>query len=77
MEKKSGLRDGKAPKFLRVTIADDSGALLKELVLPPKTFSTGSVGFYGSDKMTNLNNPEASYQLGITATLIGSKARAG
>jgi hypothetical protein len=74
MEKKSGFRDAKAPKFLRVTIADDTGTVLKDMALSPKEFSTGSVGYYGSDKLVNLANPEASYQLGLTVTLIGSKA---
>jgi hypothetical protein len=73
MAKKSGYRDEKAPKFLKVTIADDQGVVLKDLVLPAKEFSTGSVGYYGSDKMTNFSNPEAQYQLGLTATLVGSK----
>jgi hypothetical protein len=73
MAKKSGFRDDKAPKYLNVSIKDDQGRQLKEILLPAKEFSTGSVGFYASDKLVNPDNPEAQYQLGLSATLIGSK----
>jgi hypothetical protein len=74
MAKKTGYRDDKAPKYLRVIIQDDQGAQLKELVMPAKEFATTSVGYYGSDKMINPANPDAQYQIGFTATLVGSKA---
>jgi hypothetical protein len=73
MEKKTSYRDAKAPKFLRVSVADDQGETIQTMVLAAKEFSTGSVGFYGSEKLVNPCNPDASYQLGFTATLIGSK----
>jgi hypothetical protein len=73
MAKKTGYRDAKAPKFLRISIADEQGETIKTMILAAKEFSTGSVGYYGSDKMANPHNPDASYQLGVTATLIGSK----
>lgn len=73
MDKKSGYRDQKAPRFLKAVIQDGQGRTVKELFMPAKTFSTGSVGYYGSDKLVNPENPEASYQIGFTATLIGSK----
>jgi uncharacterized protein (DUF2147 family) len=40
-----------------------------------KDFSTGSVGYYGGDKITNPASGER-YQCGLTFTLIGSKASA-
>jgi hypothetical protein len=73
MAKKSGFRDDKAPKWLTVIIQDDQGKKLKEALMPAKEFSTGSVGFYASDKLINPENAEAQYQLGFSATLIGSK----
>jgi hypothetical protein len=37
-----------------------------------KDFSTGSVGYYASDKITNPDSAER-YQSGLSFTLIGSK----
>ncbi|GHV11410.1 hypothetical protein FACS189491_02620 [Spirochaetia bacterium] len=42
------------------------------MITQPKDFSFGSVGFYGSDKVTNPESAER-YQCGLTFTLIGSK----
>jgi uncharacterized protein (DUF2147 family) len=42
------------------------------MIAQPKDFSSGSVGFYGSDKVTNPESGER-YQCGLTFTLIGSK----
>jgi hypothetical protein len=75
MAKKSGFRDAKAPKHLTLIVQDDQGRKLKEILMPSKEFSTGSVGYYASDKMINPDNPEAQYQLGLSATLIGSKGQ--
>jgi hypothetical protein len=74
MAKKSGFRDDKAPKYLMLSIKDDQGRQVKEILMPAKEFSTGSVGYYASDKLVNPDNPDAQYQLGLSATLIGSKA---
>ena len=68
-----GNRDNKAFPFLGVVIADDKTNVIKNIIVPPKAFSTGSVGYYASDKLVNPNNPEARYQVSITVTLIGSK----
>jgi hypothetical protein len=73
MAKKSGFRDDKSPKYLTVVIKDEQGRQLKEILMAAKEFSTGSVGYYASDKLINPDNPEAQYQLGLSATLIGSK----
>jgi hypothetical protein len=74
MAKKTGFRDDKAPKYLTIIVQDDQGRKLKEILMPEKEFSTGSVGYYASDKLINPDNPEAQYQLGLSAALIGSKA---
>ena len=67
-------RDPKAPKFLEVTIKDNEGKVWNTLYVHPKEFSTGSVGFYASDKLTN-PDPESGerYQVSMSYTLIGSK----
>ena len=65
-------RDQKAPKFLEITIKDSEGKVWSTLFAHAKDFSTGSVGFFASDKITN---PESSerYQSSLSFTLIGSK----
>jgi len=65
-------RDPKAPKFLEVTIKDNEGKVWANLYAHTKDFSTGSVGFYASDKVTNPESGER-YQTGLSFTLIGSK----
>lgn len=75
--KKDGYRDGKAPGSLQVVVHDDEGREWGRIYATEKTFSTGSVGFYASGKLTNPNNPEARYQAGITFTLVGSKPEGG
>jgi len=65
-------RDPKAPKFLEITIKDSEGKVWSTLYAHAKEFSTGSVGFYASEK---LGNPESGerYQSSMNFTLIGSK----
>jgi len=65
-------RDPKAPKFLEITIKDNEGKVWSTLYAHPKDFSTGSVGFYASDKVANPESAER-YQTGLSFTLIGSK----
>ena len=65
-------RDPKAPKFLEVTIKDSEGKVWSTMYAHAKDFSTGSVGFYAADKITNPESAER-YQTGLSFTLIGSK----
>jgi hypothetical protein len=65
-------RDAKAPRFLEVTIKDSEGNAWTTITAPAKDFSTGSVGYYASDKMTNPDSSER-YQCSLSFTLIGSK----
>ena len=65
-------RDPKAPKFLEVTIKDSEGKVWSTLYAHAKDFSTGSVGFFASDKLTNPESAER-YQTSMSFTLIGSK----
>ncbi|MDR1127682.1 MAG: hypothetical protein LBL20_00075 [Treponema sp.] len=65
-------RDPKAPKFLEVTVKDSDGKIWSTFYAQAKEFSTGSVGYYASDKATNPESGER-YQCGLSFTLIGSK----
>ncbi|MDR1955900.1 MAG: hypothetical protein LBQ30_03505 [Treponema sp.] len=65
-------RDPQGPKFLEVTIKDSEGAVWSTLYAQAKDFSTGSVGYYASDKITNPGSAER-YQCSLNFTLIGSK----
>ena len=65
-------RDPKAPKFLEVTVKDDGGKVWATLYAHSKDFSTGSVGYFSSDKLSNPDSSER-YQSSLTFTLIGSK----
>ena len=65
-------RDAKAPRFLEVTIKDSEGKVWSTIIVTPKDFSTGSVGFYASEKTTNPESTER-YQCSLSFTLIGSK----
>jgi len=73
MDKKN-YRDAKAPQALQIIISDNEGKEWGRVYATSKDFSTGSVGFYANGKITNPSNPEARYQMGLTLTLIGSKA---
>jgi len=68
-----GYRDDKAPRRLELVVQDQDGNKWGILYANKKDFSTGSVGFYASGKLSNPNNPAARYQAGLTFTLIGSK----
>jgi hypothetical protein len=65
-------RDPKAPRFLQITVKDSEGKEWSTMIAQPKDFSSGSIGFYASDKITNPESAER-YQCGLTFTLIGSK----
>jgi hypothetical protein len=46
----------------------------RELIASPREFSSGSVGFYFSDKVTiEVNGKAIRLQIGANATCIGSK----
>ena len=65
-------RDPNAPKFLEISIKDSEGKVWSTMYAHAKDFSTGSIGFYASDKITNPESGER-YQTGLSFTLIGSK----
>ncbi|GHV77075.1 hypothetical protein AGMMS49942_18960 [Spirochaetia bacterium] len=65
-------RDPKAPRFLQISIKDSEGKEWSTTIAQSKDFSSGSVGFYASDKVTNPESGER-YQCGLNFTLIGSK----
>ena len=65
-------RDPKAPKFLEITVKDSEGKVWSTLYAHAKDFSTGSVGFFASEKLTNPDSAER-YQTSMSFTLIGSK----
>ena len=65
-------RDPKAPKFLEITIKGSDGKVWSTMYVHEKEFSTGSVGYYASEKITNPESAER-YQAGLSFTLIGSK----
>ncbi len=61
---------------LRVVFEEDANGqkrILREVPLPFKVFSSGSDGFYGSDKIP-LDNGER-YQVSVIMTRIGSKPK--
>ena len=65
-------RDPKAPKFLEIVIKDNEGKVWSTLYAHAKDFSTGSVGYFASDKLINPDSAER-YQSSLSFTLIGSK----
>jgi hypothetical protein len=65
-------RDPQAPKFLEISIKDSDGRVWSAVYAQAKDFSTGSVGYYASDKITNPLSAER-YQCSLSFTLIGSK----
>ena len=64
--------DTKAPKFLEITIKDNEGKVWSTIYAHNKEFSTGSIGFFASEKIVNPESAER-YQSSLTFTLIGSK----
>ncbi|MDR2110559.1 MAG: hypothetical protein LBP32_04555 [Spirochaetaceae bacterium] len=65
-------QDPKAPKFLEITIKDSDGKVWQTIFAHGKNFSTGSVGYFASEKITNPESAER-YQSSLSFTLIGSK----
>jgi hypothetical protein len=66
-------QDDKAPELLEIIIKDKlNGDILFTEFVKPKHFSTGSVGYNCSGKMTNPESGE-KYQVSMNVTLIGSK----
>jgi hypothetical protein len=65
-------RDPNAPKFLEIIIKDSSDKVWSTIYAQAKDFSTGSVGYYASDKVANPESAER-YQCSLSFTLIGSK----
>ena len=65
-------QDPKAPRFLEITIKDSEGKVWSTFYARAKNFSTGSVGFFASEKLTNPDSAER-YQSSLSFTLIGSK----
>ena len=65
-------RDPKSPKFLEITVKDSEGKVWSTLYAHAKDFSTGSVGFFASEKLVNPESAER-YQSSMSFTLIGSK----
>jgi hypothetical protein len=65
-------RDPKAPKFLEITVKDSDGKVWSSIYAQAKDFSTGSVGYYASEKAVNPESAER-YQCSLSFTLIGSK----
>ena len=65
-------RDSKAPRHLEITVKDSEGKIWTTIIANSKDFSTGSVGYYASEKATNPESGER-YQCGLSFTLIGSK----
>jgi hypothetical protein len=65
-------RDPNAPKFLELTIKDSDGKVWSTIFAHGKDFSTGSVGYFASDKVVNPESAER-YQCSLSFTLIGSK----
>jgi hypothetical protein len=65
-------RDPKAPKFLEISVKDADGKVWSTIYAQAKDFSTGSVGYYASEKAANPESGER-YQCSLSFTLIGSK----
>ena len=65
-------RDLEAPPSLMIEIRTSSGTEWATVVAGAKEFSTGSVGFFAGEKITNPRSG-ARYQIGVNITLIGSK----
>jgi len=68
-------KQGKNRRIRAVFEEDVNGQkrILREISLPFKVFSSGSDGFYGSDKIP-LDNGER-YQVSVIMTRIGSKPK--
>lgn len=60
--------------MLIIEIKDKNGQTIKMITANPKTFKTGSRGFYGMDKV---EIDGKRYQIQFQAVEIGSKTRVG
>src|SRR5258708_33783010 len=69
-------RDADAPGSLTLELRAPTGELWGSITAPAKVFSTGSVGFYGADKIANPKNG-GRYQVGGNIIPIGSKRTQG
>ena len=65
-------RDADAPANLTVEIRTPTGEVWGTFAAPAKVFKTGSLGFYGAEKVANPKNGRR-YQVGVNIILIGSK----
>ena len=65
-------RDVEAPASLTLELKAQSGEVWGTVIATAKVFSTGSVGFYGGEKIANPKNGDR-YQVGVNIILIGSK----
>jgi len=65
----------KKTKFLRVSVTDDEGNMLSEMVAAPKDFSSGSKGFYVNGKFVDQNDPTVRYTFSAPIVIIGSKPK--
>ena len=66
------MTDEKMPEYLMVEISYNGESWAKFPILK-KEFKTGSIGFYGFNRISNAENPIARYQANINLVLIGSK----
>lgn len=64
--------DPNAPRFLEITVTDSDGKIWGKIIANDKIFSSGSIGYYAGAKIQNPESGER-YQIGLNATLIGSK----
>lgn len=69
---KAQLLDPAVPDTLTITIQDAGGNILGVFNAPLRGFSSGSVGFYASGKVSNPRSG-AKYQAGINIVQVGSK----
>lgn len=67
-------RDPNAPKFLEITVKDHNRKEWKTFFCSEKQFSTGSIGYYASEKVENPESHER-YQISLNIALIGSKPK--
>jgi hypothetical protein len=65
-------RDEKAPEYLEVTVTFQ-GKQWGHFFIPARQFKTGSVGYFGVDRVANPDNPVCKYSVNMIAVLLGSK----
>jgi hypothetical protein len=63
----------KAPKLVLTVREHGSSDIIAELVLDPRTFSSGSYGWYASEKVeVAVNGCRPKVQAGLNLTLVNS-----